>query len=68
MGELFDLILYALGYLLSWRAWLGLILGLVVGSVLLGFGVGFFWRGDIMLVIGALGLALGSVWAAGAKD
>jgi hypothetical protein len=64
MGYLFDFVLYALGFLLSWRAWLCLILGLVLGAAFLKYGVEFVWRGDIMLVTGAVGLALGLIWAA----
>ena len=68
MGELLKLVIHALGYLLTWRAWLGLVLGLVIGFALLTFGVTVIWPGDIILLVGALGLALGLLWAAGVED
>ena len=58
MSHLFDLVVEVLGYVLTWRAWLGLMLGLVVGFALMRYGISFLWRGDIMLVVGALGLAI----------
>lgn len=54
--------------LLSWRAWLGLMLGRVFRFDLLKYGITLLWLGDIILVIGALGLTLGLVSAARVKE
>jgi len=57
MSHLIDIVIDALGFFLSWRAWLCLVLGAGVAYFLWDSGLGF-------TVGSILGLAIGLFWEA----
>jgi uncharacterized membrane protein (DUF441 family) len=57
MGHLLDIIIEVLSYFLSWRAWLCLVLGVIMAYLLSGSGV-VFMAGAV------LGLSVGCFWEA----
>ncbi|MEN3371196.1 MAG: hypothetical protein V7609_3339 [Verrucomicrobiota bacterium] len=57
MSHLLDMVVEFLGYILSWRAWVCLILGVIIAYFLAVSGVA-------LLLGGILGLGIGLFWEA----
>ena len=57
MSHLLDMVVEFLGYFLSWRAWVCLVLGVIIAHFLAASGVALY-------VGGILGLAVGRFWEA----
>ena len=64
MSHLLDVVVEVLGYFLSWRAWLSLVVGVIVGYALSAYGVSFVWPFDMLIAAGLLGLVGGLFWDA----
>jgi uncharacterized membrane protein len=57
-----EILVETLAYLLPWRAWLCLIVALVLAILLHAYGIWFVWPSDIFVVLAILGIVVGVYW------